>query len=109
RKGIKKEKKEATIKKKDDHTNHTFNISNFKKELNAKDQYAVPSIGMEHDVPVKFILEGLEELPKKDKIETKTETKTEEIEFEEERINDSTLEKGKTKVKQAGQNGEKEV
>src|SRR5699024_9900152 len=107
--GIQIEGKEATIEEKDDHTNHTFNLSNLKKELNSKVQYAVPSIGMEHDVPFKFILEGLDELPKKDKNETKTETKTEEIEFEEERINDSTLEKGKTKVKQAGQNGEKEV
>lgn len=107
--GIQIEGKEATIEEKDDHTIHTFNLSSLKKELNSQVQYAVPAIGLEHDVAFRFILEGLDELPKKDKIETKTETKTEEIEFEEERINDSTLEKGKTKVKQTGQKGEKEV
>lgn len=66
--GIQIEGKEATVEEKDNYTNHTFNLSSLKKELNSKVQYAVPSLGMEHDVAFRFILEGLDELPVKESI-----------------------------------------
>lgn len=43
------------------------------------------------------------------KIETKEETKLEDIEFQTENKDDSTLEKGQTKVQQEGKNGTKET
>ncbi|PAV29613.1 hypothetical protein CIL05_09560 [Virgibacillus profundi] len=40
-----------------------FKLANLKSELNAQVQYEVPSIGLEHDVPFKFVLEDLDEIP----------------------------------------------
>src|SRR5699024_1236886 len=60
----------------------------------------------DHDVPFRFILEGLDDLPVK---KVKTETKTEKIEFETVKKEDSSLEKGQEEVTQKGENGTKEI
>src|SRR5699024_4085621 len=45
----------------------TYDLSNLKSELNAQVSYEVPSIEMVHDdLPFRFILEGLDDLPKAD-------------------------------------------
>src|SRR5699024_10196296 len=87
---------------------YTFNLNKLKQELSSQIQYVVPSFGIDHDVPFRFNLEGLEDLPVK-KTETKTETVTEEIDFETVEEEDSSLKKDETKVKQKGEKGEKEV
>src|SRR5690625_4583770 len=46
--------------------NWTYKLDTLKPELVSQVQYAVPSIGMEHDVPFRFMLEGLDELPVKE-------------------------------------------
>src|SRR5699024_5929538 len=47
----------------DNGRNMTYQLSELKSEFKAQVQYAVPAIGLEHDVPFRFILEGLDELP----------------------------------------------
>src|SRR5699024_1266687 len=85
-----------------------FNLNKLKQELSSQIQYVVPSFGIDHDVPFRFNLEGLEDLPVK-KTETKTETVTEEIDFETVEEEDSSLKKDETKVKQKGEKGEKDA
>lgn len=41
----------------------TFDLASIKSELNARVQYAVPAFNINHDVPLRFNLEGLDELP----------------------------------------------
>ena len=40
-----------------------FKLAGLKSELNAQVQYEVPTMDMKHDVPFKFILEGLDNIP----------------------------------------------
>src|SRR5699024_3083278 len=97
--GIQIEDKEGKVEEKDDITYYTFALDELKKELHSQVQYSVPAIGLEHDVPFRFILEGLDELPVKDDnsnsdVEVKNETKTETIKYETVEKKDSSLEKG---------------
>ncbi|MCZ2258574.1 NEAT domain-containing protein [Sporosarcina sp. G11-34] len=41
----------------------TFKLATLKKELNAQVQYVVPMAGIDHDVPLKFVLEGIDKIP----------------------------------------------
>ncbi len=61
--GLQVEGVEPIVEGTDEGRNMTYPLSQLKSELNAQVQYAVPTIGLEHDVPFRFILEGLDELP----------------------------------------------
>src|SRR5699024_5390357 len=106
--GIQIEDKEGKTEVKNDVKYYTFNLNKLKQELSSQIQYVVPSFGIDHDVPFRFNLEGLEDLPVKN-TETKTETVTEEIDIETGEEEDSSIKKDETKVKQKGEKGEKEV
>lgn len=106
--GIQVEGKEAEISESGDDKVYTFTLDTLKEELNAQVQYEVPDFGLEHDVPFRFKLEGLDELPVIEPV-VETETKTEAIEYETVEEIDSSLEKGETEVKQEGIEGTKEV
>src|SRR5699024_8533776 len=56
----------APITKDEGTGNWTYKLDTLKPELVSQVQYAVPCIGMEHDVPFRFMLEGLDELPVKE-------------------------------------------
>src|SRR5690625_394336 len=56
----------APITQDEDTGNWTYKLDTLKPELVSQVQYAVPSLGMEHDVPFRFMLEGLDELPVKE-------------------------------------------
>src|SRR5699024_4754015 len=47
----------------DDSVIYTYVLNNLKEILNAQVQYEVESLGMEHDVPLRFKLEGINEIP----------------------------------------------
>lgn len=64
-KSMKIEGKEPKIKKSDKENVMTFTLSKLNSELNADVHYLVPSMNMDHEVPFRFILEGLEDLPAK--------------------------------------------
>src|SRR5699024_4093937 len=51
----------------------TYELTNLKSELNAQVQYEVPLFGLDHDVPFRFILEGLDDLPVKEEEATEPE------------------------------------
>lgn len=61
--GLQVEGVEPTIDETDDGKDMTYSLSELKSELNAQVQYNVPAINLEHDVPFRFILEGLDDLP----------------------------------------------
>src|SRR5699024_9834013 len=50
----------------------TYSLSSLKSELDAQVQYEVPALNMKHDVPFRFVLEGLDELPEKENPEPET-------------------------------------
>lgn len=61
--GLQVEGKEPAVTEGDDADYLAFSLIELKKELNAQVQYEVPSIGLVHDVPFKFVLEGLDQIP----------------------------------------------
>src|SRR5690625_1417198 len=50
----------------DDSVIYTYALNELKEILNAQVQYEVESMGMEHDVPLRFKLEGINEIPEQD-------------------------------------------
>lgn len=61
--GLQIEGIEPTVEENDDVKHKTYTLRSLESELNAQVQYSVPSLNMEHDVPFRFILEGLDDLP----------------------------------------------
>ncbi len=92
---------------------YTYNVSMLQSILKAVTSYEVPMINLVHEnVKLDFHLDGLDELPVKEKepvVEIETVTETESIPFETVEEEDSSLEKDEEKVKQKGVNGTKEV
>src|SRR5690625_3776998 len=106
--GIQIEDIKPTVEEEDGVEYFTYQLDNLETELNSQVQYKVDMgpLQFDHDVPFRFILEGLDDLPVK---KVKTETKTEKIEFETVKKEDSSLEKGQEEVTQKGENGTKEI
>src|SRR5699024_9983525 len=103
--GIQIEDIKPTVEEEDGVEYFTYQLDNLETELNSQVQYKVDMgpLQFDHDVPFRFILEGLDDLPVK---KVKTETK---IENETVKKEDSSLEKGQEEVTQKGENGTKEI
>ncbi|MBU5467578.1 NEAT domain-containing protein [Virgibacillus sp. MSJ-26] len=71
--GLQVEGQEPVVNEGQDAKDMTYELTNLKSELNAQVQYEVPSIGLDHDVPFRFILEGLDDLPVKEEEATEPE------------------------------------
>lgn len=65
-KGMQIEGKAPEKEEKDDSVVYTYVLNELQEELSAQVQYEVPSLNMEHDVPFRFELEGLDNLPLKE-------------------------------------------
>lgn len=61
--GIQVEEKEGSVKDTKEGKVYTFTLDRLKEVLNSQVQYNVPSLGMDHDVEFRFVLEGLDKLP----------------------------------------------
>src|SRR5699024_1420538 len=71
--GLQVEGLEAVVNEGQDAKDMTYELTNLKSELNAQVQYEVPLFGLDHDVPFRFILEGLDDLPVKEEEATEPE------------------------------------
>ncbi|HLR52201.1 MAG TPA: NEAT domain-containing protein [Candidatus Avamphibacillus sp.] len=76
-KGIQIEGIEPIVEEGDSEKRMTFSLSGLKSELQADVQYIVPSMDKDHDVPFRFILEGLDDIPVKEETEEGSEDSTE--------------------------------
>src|SRR5699024_11107555 len=73
-KDLKVEGQEPVISEGKEAKEMTFDLADYKTELNATVHYVVPSMNMDHkDVPFRFILEGLDDLPVKEEEATEPE------------------------------------
>src|SRR5690625_637305 len=71
--GLQVEGQEPVVNEGQDAKDMTYELTNLKSELNAQVQYEVPLFGLDHDVPFRFILEGLDDLPVKEEEATEPE------------------------------------
>src|SRR5690625_4571168 len=60
--GLQIEDIEPKVEENDNAMYKTYKLNSLKSELDAQVQYEVPSIDMNHDVPFKFVLEGLDKI-----------------------------------------------
>lgn len=91
-KDLKIEGQEPVLNEVEEAKEMTFDLADYKTELNAMVHYVVPSIGMDHEVPFRFVLEGLDDLPiKEEATEIEEETDSEETTEPEQDADESVI------------------